>query len=56
MARRRQRLAERRQAVGLTQEVHAERLGVDSTTIVRWEADTASPQPWMRPRLSNELH
>jgi tetratricopeptide (TPR) repeat protein/transcriptional regulator with XRE-family HTH domain len=45
-------LAQRRKAVGLTQEQLAERLGVERTTVVRWERGETEPLPWLRPRLA----
>ena len=48
-------LAQRRKAVGLTQEQLAERLGVERTTVVRWERGQTQPQPWLRPRLAAAL-
>ncbi len=55
MARRRQRLAQRRRAVGLSQERLAEVVGVDRSTVVRWERADTEPQPWHRPNLAHAL-
>jgi DNA-binding XRE family transcriptional regulator len=52
---RRTRLAQRRRTVGLTQEMLAEQLGVDRTTIIRWECGQSAPLPWHRPNLATAL-
>lgn len=49
------RLAARRKAVGLSQERLAEMLGVDRSTVARWERADTEPQPWQRPRLARAL-
>lgn len=48
---RRRALAERREVVGHTQETLAEFIGVETTTVGRWERGESFPQPWSRPRL-----
>ncbi|MEU5943249.1 helix-turn-helix domain-containing protein, partial [Micromonospora sp. NPDC047548] len=55
MALKRHRLAQRRKTVGHTQESLAEKLGVDRTTIVRWERAESAPQPWVRLGLAEAL-
>jgi transcriptional regulator with XRE-family HTH domain/tetratricopeptide (TPR) repeat protein len=55
MGGKRYRLAERRKAVGLSQERLAEIVGVDRSTVVRWERADTRPQPWHRPRLARAL-
>ena len=57
MVTRRHRLAQRRKTVGFTQETLAEQLGVDSTTVRRWESGETGngPQPWIRPKLARYL-
>jgi tetratricopeptide (TPR) repeat protein/transcriptional regulator with XRE-family HTH domain len=52
---RRKRLSQRRKAVGLTQEQLAERLGVERSTVVRWERGETQPLPWLRPRMAKAL-
>jgi transcriptional regulator with XRE-family HTH domain len=54
-AAKRDRLAQRRKAAGLTQEQLAAELGVERTTVVRWERGQTQPQPWLRPRLAKAL-
>lgn len=57
MAAKRYRLAQRRKSIGLTQEDLAEKLGVDPTTVRRWESGETEtgPQPWVRPKLARCL-
>jgi tetratricopeptide (TPR) repeat protein/transcriptional regulator with XRE-family HTH domain len=52
---RRRPLAQRRKAMGLTQEQLAEQLGVERTTVARWERGETQPQPGLRPRLAAAL-
>ncbi len=55
MAAKRRALAERRKAAGYSQEALAEALGVEPSTVGRWERGEAAPQPWFRPRLARAL-
>ncbi|MBX7266630.1 helix-turn-helix transcriptional regulator [Micromonospora sp. Llam7] len=55
MASRRQRFAQRRKAVGFSQEGLAERLGIDRSTVARWESGETEPLPWLRPKLARVL-
>ena len=55
MASRRVRLAQRRKSAGYSQEKLAERLGVERSTVVRWETAESEPQPWIRPKLAAAL-
>jgi transcriptional regulator with XRE-family HTH domain len=52
---RRDLLADRRKAVGLSQGALAQRLGVERSTVVRWEAGKTAPAPWVRPPLAQAL-
>ncbi|MFI6458608.1 helix-turn-helix domain-containing protein [Streptosporangium amethystogenes] len=55
MASRRQRFAQRRKSVGFSQERLAERLGIDRSTVTRWESGETEPLPWLRPKLARVL-
>ncbi|SEF55661.1 Helix-turn-helix [Nonomuraea solani] len=51
MAGKRRRLADRRKALGYSQEFFADELGIDRTTASRWERGETEPCPYIRPKL-----
>jgi transcriptional regulator with XRE-family HTH domain len=55
METRRRRLVQRRKALGFTQESFAHALGVERTTVVRWESGRTEPHPWARPKIAAAL-
>jgi len=55
MTKRRPALTQRRKAVGHTQESFAELLGIDRSTIVRWESGATEPTPAFRPKIADVL-
>jgi DNA-binding XRE family transcriptional regulator len=55
MTARRQHLAERRRSLGYSQERLASQVGVDRTTVGRWERGETGPQPLIRERLRTVL-
>jgi transcriptional regulator with XRE-family HTH domain len=55
MADRRRQFADQRKARGFSQESFAAKLGVDRTTVQRWEKGETSPQPWQRLMISEVL-
>lgn len=55
MALKRHRLCHRRKALGYSQERLAELLGVERSTVVRWENAETDPQPWHRTRIAEAL-
>lgn len=55
MADRRHRLVRTRKAAGFSQERLAETVGVERTTVMRWERGETCPQPWARPKLARAL-
>lgn len=55
MVAKRHKLAQRRQAMGFTQEKFAEAVGVDRSTVIRWEGGRGRPQPPQRLRVARLL-
>ncbi|WP_416982934.1 helix-turn-helix transcriptional regulator [Streptomyces sp. T028] len=55
MATKRIQLAQRHKAAGFTQEGLAEYLGVERSTVGRWENGETEPQAWLRPKLARAL-
>lgn len=55
MALKRHRFAQRRKTAGYTQERLADELGVERSTVGRWERAETDPFPWIRPKLAGKL-
>jgi DNA-binding XRE family transcriptional regulator len=55
VALRRLRVAQRRKALGHSQDDLAALVGVDRSTVVRWERAETEPQPWLRRKLASHL-
>ncbi len=55
MTGRRHRLVRIRKAAGFSQERLAETIGVERSTVMRWERGETCPQPWARPKLARAL-
>lgn len=55
MALKRVRLAQRRKAIGYTQEHLAADLGIERSTVARWERALSLPHPWLRPMMAQAL-
>lgn len=55
MALRRRRFAARRRACGYSQDTFAQAVGVDRTTVGRWEIAASEPQPWHRRKIARLL-
>lgn len=55
MQRKRYRLTSARKTAGFSQERLAEAMGVERSTVMRWERGDTCPQPWARPRLARAL-
>jgi DNA-binding XRE family transcriptional regulator len=54
-AKKRERLAQRRKALGKTQEALADLLGVERSTVIRWEHGESEPAPWIQSRPAKAL-
>ncbi|MFC4033069.1 helix-turn-helix transcriptional regulator [Streptomyces polygonati] len=55
MPAKRMRFTKRRKSAGFTQEGLAEHLGVERSTVGRWESAETEPQAWLRPKLARAL-
>ncbi|MGW5054787.1 helix-turn-helix domain-containing protein [Actinokineospora sp. NPDC004072] len=55
MGDKREAFAARREAMGFTQEGLAAAVGVEFSTVGRWERGALTPQPWRRPRIAAAL-
>ena len=52
---RRDEFAARRELMGYTQESFAAAVGVEFSTVGRWERGVLTPQPWRRFRIAKAL-